>query len=94
MGFVDDLWTALLSDEEVETQDALDRLGEDDAVAKAAAATLWADDAGGGLCAIQTKAYAVGRVDKGAVDRRAPRRHRRSCPVLGAVDRADEPDDA
>ncbi len=27
-----------------------------------------ADDAGGGLCAIQTKAYATGRVDKGAVD--------------------------
>ncbi len=25
-------------------------------------------EAGGGLCAIQTKAYAVGRVDKGAVD--------------------------
>ena len=40
MGFVDDLWTALLSDDEAEEQEALDRLVEDDVTANVAFATL------------------------------------------------------
>lgn len=40
MGFVDDLWTALLSGDEAEEQEALDRLVEDDVTADIAFATL------------------------------------------------------
>lgn len=45
MGFVDDLWTVLLSGDEAEEQAALDRLVVDDVAADLAFAMLSADKA-------------------------------------------------
>ncbi|WP_419856140.1 hypothetical protein [Candidatus Poriferisodalis sp.] len=45
MGFVDDLWAVLLSGDEAEEQEALDRLVEDDVTADIAFAALSAGGA-------------------------------------------------
>ncbi len=44
MGFVDDLWTLLLSDDEAEEQEALDRLLADEAATETALATFFVDE--------------------------------------------------